>query len=406
MLKQCKFVICIPNELMPSVIHTLHQTLGHPTVSTTLKNFQHYYYHHKAKPLIRDYVQACLKCKYAHKQDLKKSVPSAERTLQPTRPRQHLYCDLIPMPKGQYSYILFSLEAYCQYVYTLPLKDKTAPSVLQGFLSLFATTGWYEALYLDNETSFQKAAKTLVKFAPIAVHYSTPYCHFQNNEDWPLLLPTVTQALNRKIILSLGLSRDSLHYNRQSEFFPLAHLADDESNKLDSIFDSLALNVYDHIKKQRDKWLKSRRGIVPTYQPNQIEFLVDQTPSPAGVSSVLKTPNVGPYRIDCIEEKNVSLTELQTDKQVHSHIELIRPVEPPELQNPAANIPDMEPYNFADPVSDPAPHEDAETDPGLELHYVADPDSESSAQANSSHHLYGDIEDEFFNFTLFASLRM
>jgi hypothetical protein len=169
------------------------------------------------------------------------------------------------MPKGQYSYILFCLDAYSQYVYALPLKDKSAPSVLQGFLSLFATTGWYEALYLDNETSLQKAAKSLVKIAPIAVHYSTPYCHFQNNaenyikdfkkafvkilndtehphsnEDWPLLLPTVTQALNRKIILSLGLSRDSLHYNRQSEFFPLAHLADADSTDLDSVFDSLA----------------------------------------------------------------------------------------------------------------------------------------------------------------------
>jgi hypothetical protein len=87
------------------------------------------------------------------------------------------------MPKGQYSYILFCLDAYSQYVYALPLKDKSAPSVLQGFLSLFATTGWYEALYLDNETSFQKAAKSLVKIAPIAVHYSTPYCHFQNNAE-------------------------------------------------------------------------------------------------------------------------------------------------------------------------------------------------------------------------------
>jgi hypothetical protein len=34
---------------------------------------------------------------------------------------------------------------------------------------------------------------------------------------------------------------------------------------------------------------------MPTYLHNQIVFLVDQTPSPAGVSLVLKTPNVGPY---------------------------------------------------------------------------------------------------------------
>jgi hypothetical protein len=78
------------------------------------------------------------------------------------------------MPKGQDSYILFCLDASSQYVYALPLKDKSAPSVLQGFLSLFATTGWYEALYLDNETLFQKGAKSLVKIAPIAVHYSMP----------------------------------------------------------------------------------------------------------------------------------------------------------------------------------------------------------------------------------------
>jgi hypothetical protein len=73
------------------------------------------------------------------------------------------------MPKGQYSYILFRLDAYSQYVYALPLKDKIAPSVLQGFLSLFANTSWYKELYLDNETSFLKAAKILVKIAPIAV---------------------------------------------------------------------------------------------------------------------------------------------------------------------------------------------------------------------------------------------
>ena len=51
------------------------------------------------------------------------------------------------MPKAEFSYILFGLDAYSQYVYALPLKDKTAFSVLQGFLSLFATVGWYDALY-------------------------------------------------------------------------------------------------------------------------------------------------------------------------------------------------------------------------------------------------------------------
>jgi hypothetical protein len=32
---------------------------------------------------------------------------------------------------------LFALDAYSQYVYAIPLKDKTAASVLQGFLAIF-----------------------------------------------------------------------------------------------------------------------------------------------------------------------------------------------------------------------------------------------------------------------------
>jgi len=87
------------------------------------------------------------------------------------------------MYRGTLSYILFCLDAYSQYIYAIPLKDKTSVSVLQGFLSLFSTTGWPEAVYLDNETSFQKTAKLLIKTAPIKVYYSTPYCQFQNYSE-------------------------------------------------------------------------------------------------------------------------------------------------------------------------------------------------------------------------------
>jgi len=156
------------------------------------------------------------------------------------------------MYRGTFSYILFCLDAYSQYVYALPMRDKTADSVLQGFLSLFATTGWPEAIYLDNETSFQKTAKLLVKVAPVKVLYSTPYCQFQNwsenyiknfkkgflkllndsenpqaNSDWPLLLPTVTQALNRQVIPNVGMTRESIHFNMDTDFYQLAHLSDD-----------------------------------------------------------------------------------------------------------------------------------------------------------------------------------
>jgi hypothetical protein len=38
---------------MPSVIHALHVTLGHPSATATVKNFQAYYFHRKAAKLIK-----------------------------------------------------------------------------------------------------------------------------------------------------------------------------------------------------------------------------------------------------------------------------------------------------------------------------------------------------------------
>ncbi len=57
--------------------------------------------------------------------------------------------------------------------------------------------------------------------------------------------------------------------------------------------------------------------------------LRDQAP---GVSTILKTPNKGPYRIDKLEDRNVTLTDLGTGKTVHSHIQNIRPLEMSEFR--------------------------------------------------------------------------
>ena len=353
-----KFVICLPEILAPAVIHTLHTMLGHPSLTATIKNFQTYYYYPRASNMCKDYVRSCITCVFAGKYDLKKVKTSTDRTLKPTRPRQHLYCDLIPMPKGQFSYILFCLDAYSQFVYALPLKDKTAFSVLQGFLSLFATVGWYDSLYLDNESSFLKTAKILVKIAPISVHYSTPYCHFQNNaenyiksfkrnflkilndseepqenQDWALLLPTVVQSLNRQIIQSVGVSRDSIHFNTPASFFPLAEISAEDNEVFNKAFDNVDPDVYQSVKQSRDRYVsRSHKAKVPEFYENQIVFVIDQTPSTQGVSSVLKIPMKGPFRISKIEDRNVTLEDLESSKIYHSHVELLRPLDLKEFR--------------------------------------------------------------------------
>ena len=373
-----KYALCIPSILLPAVIHQMHVILGHPTHTTMVKNFRHYYYHPHAKTLIRDFVQSCTTCALAHKHDIQKVTPSVVRTMQPDRPRQHLYADLIPMFKGTFSYILFALDAYSQYIYAIPIKNKSAEEVLQGFLAIFGTTGWYENIYLDNETSFVKAAKLLVKTAPIKIHYSTPYCHFQNsaenyiknfkktflkivndqqspqeNADWPLLLPTVTQALNRQVIPHLGMSRETLHYNTPVNFYPLAEI----NNEANLPFDETAINATtDNFQKilinRRKHQAYSRKAPVPHFTKNAMVFVRDQAPS---VSTVLKIPQRGPFRIEKVEDRNVTLIDIETGKTVRSHVELIRPLNISEFKMFLNKDWDLNTHNLKanEPISQP-----------------------------------------------------
>jgi len=348
--KDVKHVICLPDVLLPAVIHFLHVNLGHSSFTITRRNFEHYYYNRNATRAIKSYVQACVTCALAQKFDIHKATPETSRTLEPSRPRQYLYCDVIPMQKGSMSYILFCLDAYSQYVYAFPLKDKKSASILQGLLCLFSATGWPEAIYLDNETSFQKAAKQLVKMAPVKVLYSVPYCQFQNwsenyiksfkktllkvlsdaeqpheNEAWHVILPTVTQALNRQIIPDIGLTREQIHFNMSAHFHPLAHLDSKAGREMDEELNSHASNWFKIIlDKRKRRRVGSKKSQIPKFHETQIVFMRDQTPS---ISSILKVPNKGPYRIEKLEERNVTLTDLATGKTVHSHVQFIRPME-------------------------------------------------------------------------------
>ena len=351
-----RHVICLPDVLLPAVIHFLHVNLGHSTFTVTKRNFEHYYYNRNATRLIKSYVQACVTCALSHKFDIHKGTPATKRSLEPVRPRQYMYCDILPMQSaGAMNHILFCLDAYSQFVYAIPMRDKKADSVLQGLLSVFASSGWPEAIYMDNETSFRSAGKQLVKVAPVKILYSVPYCQFQNwsenyiknfkksliklltdaenthlSDEWHLLLPAVTQALNRQVIPGVGLTRESIHFNMVTHFHPLAHLTSNSADELNREVNSLAHNWFKTIVDKRKRLrLGSRKSQIPEFHETQIVFMRDQAPA---ISSILKYPNKGPYRIEKLDGRNVVLQDLQTGKTVHSHVQFIRPLDMAEYR--------------------------------------------------------------------------
>jgi hypothetical protein len=89
-----KFVLCLPDVLLPAVIHFLHVQLGHPSVTFARKNFELYYQHRNAHWMISSHKQACVTCVLAQEHDLKKVIPMTQRSLRPTRPLQNMHCDL------------------------------------------------------------------------------------------------------------------------------------------------------------------------------------------------------------------------------------------------------------------------------------------------------------------------
>jgi hypothetical protein len=351
-LEEFKHCIALPDVLLPSVIHYLHHHLAHPSASTTLKNFQSYYYNRVATRAIKEYVRNCMTCSMAGKIDVFKVASGNMRTMNPDGPRQCLYVDLLPCPKGKFSFILFCVDAYSQYLMTIPLKDKGSDSVYQGLISIMSVAGPYKEIYFDNESSFQRVAQELVKMIPIKVHFSVPYAHFQNSaethikifkkclmkvlfdddnqnsvsiNEWEKVLPTVTQSINRQLILSLGLTRESLHFNTLPNNYPLDHIHDE--TKLGNLD---AFNIFEkdffkkNLNKKLKKYLKSNKNRIPVFEEQQLVMLKDKKQE--NQYKLFQIPYKGPFKIVKLEPRNVKLLDLTTGKETNSHIEFLKPL--------------------------------------------------------------------------------
>jgi hypothetical protein len=81
---------------------------------------------------------------------------------------------------------------------------------------------------------------------------------------------------------------------------------------------------------QRKKHQKySNKAKVPQYTEKALVFMRDMIPS---VSNILKIPQRGPFQITKINERNVTLLEPDTGQTIHTHIELIRPIDLKEFK--------------------------------------------------------------------------
>jgi hypothetical protein len=129
---------------------------------------------------------------------------------------------------------------------------------------------------------------------------------------------------------TIGMTREAIHFNMDSDFYPLAHISSIADSHINETVNSLAAHAFKIVleKRKRDR-ARKRQVRIPQFHETQLVFMRDQVP---GVSTILKIPNRGPYRIDKLEDRNVTLTDIGTGKYVHSHIQNIRPLEISEFR--------------------------------------------------------------------------
>jgi len=114
--------------------------------------------------------------------------------------------------------------------------------------------------------------------------------------DWYTILPTVTQSVNRQMGLSLGMTRESLHFNSPTEFYPLAHITKEAQDELQDCFNSFDKNFYQKLVDERLKRQSYlNRSKVPIFWEGQLVFVKNQLPTPG--STILKLPYKGPLTL-------------------------------------------------------------------------------------------------------------
>lgn len=140
------------------------------------------------------------------------------------------------------------------------------------------------------------------------------------------MLPVLTQAINRQIILALGTTREALHFNEPPNFYPLAHINDDEKFEELDCFDYHSVDYYKELVKKKLKRLaKKKVKFVPTYRIGQL-VMKKNTKYESSNELYPSPPFTGPYQIVKVDFRNVELKDLKSGELVQAYIEHIKPV--------------------------------------------------------------------------------
>lgn len=148
--------LVIPKAMKDKLLHLEHdpELKGHPGASIMTKTIERTYYWPGMYQDIKTFVGSCLACQLAKAKLSKKYATNA------TRQCSHIFqvfsMDLIDMNSVsvQFHYVLCVMDYYSGFVVLIPLRNKTAPSILKGLWDVFTIFGPPQHLLSDRGSEF------------------------------------------------------------------------------------------------------------------------------------------------------------------------------------------------------------------------------------------------------------
>ncbi|ROT61292.1 hypothetical protein C7M84_020964 [Penaeus vannamei] len=202
--------VCVPHSLQSQALHLAHDhpTAAHPGALRTYHNLQNSYFFPNMFRLCKWYVQHCTACQHR-----KGSRERAEMQCRPppSGPLELVSADLMDLRAsvGGYRYVLSIVDHHSRYLQLVPLRNKTAETIMTDNGGEFANEQWQEVCrQLEIRCSFTIAyhpsSNGLVERTNRVVKDALAMLVADKPGRWPLYLTSVRLAINSAIHRSVG----------------------------------------------------------------------------------------------------------------------------------------------------------------------------------------------------------
>jgi hypothetical protein len=141
------------------------------------------YFHPQEKKAAIKITSACLVCALSRNPEHRLIPVGAERTINPTQPREAVSMDILYMPRSSkgHTHALLIADMFSMYLSFYPLKSKSSVAIADALRLYITTQGVPKIIYSDNDPSFRDEVETLL--TSYLIQHCTGYPYNQQNNS-------------------------------------------------------------------------------------------------------------------------------------------------------------------------------------------------------------------------------